>query len=418
MWIPWCYIVVLYCIVQRSISITPSVPVVVYIYTLNPSICTNTGLYHAAYPHDYGRYTLEQAVLTQKNCTVILVSNFGECPQFENEIRKIAGITIVDTANLTSAKTRAYLNTSRSIVSQGTNDPINAGLFLTSAQRFFLLEDIMLSLHIKEVVHLELDNLLFAPLTVYMHVLRQHYTSITATPLTHAMYGLTTASVFWVPKVEALTGFTNFLLRLSRKGKEWSRYIEWARKNGGCCRPQGGLYPNADGRNGIKPFFVSEMTFLTYYRHLKVGNKGNGRLLYFPVLPYCGQYPMNRYVQNSTAYAAGGSFVGPTLGSHILDPGSYGQFIGGAHKSHRLPGFTDGTHIVGQAFRMSNGVAKECDVQMRCTAGAFPLWRNSSCMTAPFTRCRLSASWVPLFNLHVHSKKTYDFVSKPCVCGT
>jgi hypothetical protein len=290
-------------------------------------------------------------------------------------------------------------------------------LYLTSAQRFFFLEDIMLSLQIKEVVHLELDNLLYAPVTSYIHTLRQAYTSITATPLTHPMYGLTTASVFWVPSVEALTLFNTFLQGLARKGEEWTRYIEWARRNGGCCKRKGGLYANADGGNGIRPFFVNEMTFLSYYRHGTAG-KGDGRLLYFPVLPHCGQYPMNRFVQNSTAYAVGGSAVAPALGGHIFDPGSYGQFIGGTHRSHVDPGFTDGTHIVGQAFRMSNGRVKECDVRVRCKTDNFYVWENASCMTAPFVRCRLGAPWVPLFNLHVHNKKTYEYVSRPCACGT
>ncbi len=322
---------------------------------------------------------------------------------------------MLDTMNFTSLRTRAYLNSSRGIMSHGDNDTISAELYLTSVQRFFLLEDIMLSLHIDEAIHLELDNLLYAPLSSHMHILRYAYTTITATPLTHPMYGLTTASIFWVPKVEALTHFTSFLQRLALKGKEWVHYIEWARRNGGCCKRKGGLYANSNGGNGIRPFFVNEMTFLTYYRH---GTVGGRRLLYFPVLPYCGQYPMNRFVQNSSAYAVDGRFVGPPLGSHIFDPGSYGQFIGGTHRSHVDPGFTDGTHIVGQAFRMSNGNSMECDVQMRCKTNKFYAWNNGSCMTAPFTRCRLSAPWVPLFNLHVHNKKTYKYLSKPCMCGT
>ena len=396
-------------------------PVVVYIYILHPSICNNANLFHKVYPHDYGRYALEQAVLTQQNYTVILASNFDKCGRFANDIRNIPGIVMLDIVNLTSSRTQTYLNTSRRIISQGENDTINAELYLTSAQRFFVLEDIMLSLHIKEVVHLELDNLLYAPISPYVHILRQAYTSITATPLTHPMYGLTTASVLWVPKVEALTLFTTFLQRLARKGKEWVRYIEWARRNGGCCKRKGGLYANSDGGNGIRPFFVNEMTFLTYYRHGSIGSQGSGsggRLLYFPVLPYCGQYPMNRFVQNSTVYAAGGGSVGPTLGAYILDPGSYGQFIGGTHKSHLEPGFTDGTHIVGQAFRMSNGNTKECDVQMKCQADGIHVWNDASCRTAPFTRCKIREPWVPLFNLHVHNKKTHQYVSKPCVCGT
>lgn len=41
----------------------------------------------------------------------------------------------------------------------------------------------------------------------------------------------------------------------------------------------------------------------------------------------------------------------------------------------------------------------------------------SACYTAPYVRCT-NSTWVPLWNLHVHSKKTHEFKSKKCECFT
>lgn len=36
--------------------------------------------------------------------------------------------------------------------------------------------------------------------------------------------------------------------------------------------------------------------------------------------------------------------------------------------------------------------------------------------TAPYARCSESDSWIPLWNLHVHSKHTSEFKSLLCSC--
>ena len=337
------------------ISVRAYLPII-FIYLSAPAICNDPW---RSRTFGYGRFALEQAILTQPNNTVLLVSNFAMCGRFATLVSTIKGLRLVDTSHIISQRTQTYMNLSRRIISV---DNDTTELFLTSAQRFFILEDVMTSLKYHEAFHLELDNMLYENISKHLSILRGSYTALTATPLSHPNYGLTTASVFWVPRLDLLEKFNKFLLQLAAQGTVWMSYINWSRHHGGCCKRKGGLYSQKDGGGGLKPFFISEMSMLTYYRELY----HDSTLFSFPILPYCGLYPTNRFVQNSTEYAVSGRKVGPPLGDYIFDPGSYGQFLGGTHRTYPTPGFTDGSHIVGQAFRLSNGISPECGVEMRC----------------------------------------------------
>ena len=114
-----------------------------------------------------------------------------------------------------------------------------------------------------------------------------------------------------------------------------------------------------------------------------------------------------------------------THNTNTGDPNSWGQLIGGTSRKHgRDKGFTDSTHIAGQAIRMN----PSCVLEMVCGNQTTQLYSYSnvtiygksahyeSCHTAPFARCSDAAPWTPLWNLHVHSKHTQDYISKPCAC--
>ncbi len=130
------------------------------------------------------------------------------------------------------------------------------------------------------------------------------------------------------------------------------------------------------------------------------------------------------------------------IGKGVWDPNSWGQFLGGtATKRGRDKGFSDASHVAGQAIRTSL-----CRPHMLCIPKAdqmkfyeFHNFKASSdsaaagdkggCILAPHVRCgslaEVSSSnvsylaqgdWAPLWNLHVHSKHTQDFMSRPCNC--
>lgn len=120
--------------------------------------------------------------------------------------------------------------------------------------------------------------------------------------------------------------------------------------------------------------------------------------------------------------------VGPATGHGIWDSNSWGRHIGGTHsRKGKDIGFTDASHISGQAIRMSN-----CKISMECgnqTSSSSRGATNESaistvevvsaahgCHTAPFVRCGGDSHWTPLWNLHVHSKHTEKFRSLPYIC--
>ena len=87
----------------------------------------------------YIKFSLQQAVLSQHNANVILVSNYKECPKVKNDADLIEGVIPVDTASIESERAQLFLNKSESMF----QDDGLGNLWVTSALRFFYLEDMM-----------------------------------------------------------------------------------------------------------------------------------------------------------------------------------------------------------------------------------------------------------------------------------
>uniref|UniRef100_A0A7S3HGP5 Uncharacterized protein n=1 Tax=Spumella elongata TaxID=89044 RepID=A0A7S3HGP5_9STRA len=311
------------------------------------------------------------------------------------------------------------------------------------------MEDLMLHYNYTEMIHVEADNMIYGKYTSLLPVLRSGYQGMAATPL-NAHVSFITASVMWISSFDALYEFNNFLLALGvNSDAQWDNYLTWLRPYG-CCKA-GGIAPDKDG-NGIKPFAVNEMSMLAYYHEIKP--------IQFKIFPVVPAYPymLNRHVINMSHFGPGGEQVGPATGHGVWDPNSWGQLIGGtATKRGRDKGFTDSSHIAGQATRMN-----QCKLEMLCgnqtispyaeppvlSSGstissiggsdssnitsvvdihtlsasdkvAWQWWldhQETQCYTAPFVRCGDSPIWTPLWNLHVHSKHTQDYKSVACPC--
>lgn len=217
-----------------------------------------------------------------------------------------------------------------------------------------------------------------------------------------------------------------------RETGEMDRYLKWLRPFA-CCK-HGGIAPDAEGK-GIKPFAVNEMSMLAYYHNIKPKE-----FYLFPVVPP-HQYMYNRHTINMARFAPGGSDVGPPTGDGVWDPNSWGQYIGGTHnRGGRNKRFIDHSHIVGQAIAVNRGIdSTNFNISMLCsdlnfsetfdrmTMGSIMTQSNASfevsahqCVTAPFVRFGTSpiSKWVPLWNMHVHSKQTSLYVSQLCICGS
>ena len=168
----------------------------------------------------------------------------------------------------------------------------------------------MKKFHFDSLFHMEADNMLYVNLSKveFSSSLRKNYRSLTATPLTISQTVMT-ASALWVPSIDTLQHFNTFMLSLTasldvcivnnitasddfskvknhkeaKKMYEWKRYEQWLRSN----------FQSSKHESKYKPFSITEMTMLAFYRSLD-----KSKLLLFPLLPRWSKYITNRYVCN------------------------------------------------------------------------------------------------------------------------
>lgn len=400
----WCVLLLLAFLAREAPAQTQTRLPVVYVYTVGIYSCKQ-GI------PSYITTSLEQALLQQPDCDVIMASNYKECSTVEAVIDRIPGIIKYDiSTEMGSNRTKEFANLTNTMFEAN----FNGELWATSAVRFFSLEDLMIQKGYREMVHVEADNLLYGKMTDLLPAFRSKYKGLAATPL-NSNKSFITASVLWIAGLAALQKFNDFLLGLGRDKREWQKYLDWLRPYGCCMRGGGGVDPDKNG-NGIKPFAINEMSMLAYYHHLEPKE-----FYLFPVVPHYA-YVMNKYICNLTDFGPlGTQLPGPT-GRGIWDPNSYGQFLGGTSRYRgRDKGFTDASHIAGQAMR-TNGckpkmVCSNVTIEFPSTAtnGSFA-GGGKYCYTAPFVHCADDPTWTPLWNLHVHAKHTKDYKSEPCPC--
>ena len=382
---------------------------IIFVYTVVPAVCQH-GL------PDYIKVSLEQAIYTQPDCNVIMASNYADCELISKTVAEIPGLKRIDTSLIQSATTRLFLNRSSNVFS---SDYANE-LWLTSALRFFVLEDIMRTENYTEILHVEADNMLYGRISTILPILRESY-PLAATPLTANMW-MVTASVFWVSSLHQLSKFNEYMMELTiNKNFIYDKYLFWIRRYA-CCKP-GGIAPDENG-NGIKPYAINEMSMLANYHRLYPET-----FRFLPVAPAFDGYIKRRPFSNVTHFAPGGSLVGPATGHGIWDANSWGQYIGGtSRKNGRDKGFIDTSHISGQAIILGGcRVSVQCGNQTISPYGFVPPVElrkeivNTSnsgptgCYTAPFVQCQ-NSTWTPLWNLHVHSKHTSVYKSVACDC--
>ena len=395
------FIVLFYVIVHGNYEGNSKLPII-FVYTVVPAVC-KYGL------PEYIKISLEQAIFTQPDSDVIMASNYADCDVIAKTVSEVPGLIQIDTTKIASNYTTQFANLSTAVFSSDY-----AGeLWITSALRFFILEDIMISNNYKELLHVEADNTLYGRISSILPVLRADY-PLAVTPLTANKF-MMTASVFWVSSVEALHHFNGYMMDMVQNNSVvYKEYLGWMRRYA-CCK-KGGVDPDQNG-NGIKPYAINEMSMLANYNRIYPD-----LLRLLPVAPVYDSYVKRRPYCDVSQFAPGGTEVGAATGRGIWDPNSWGQHIGGtSRKKGRDKGFVDGSHIAGQAM-----ILAKCAIHMMCGNQTVSPYAESTpniiqktpegCYTAPFVRCGEESPWTPLWNLHVHSKHTQDYRSVACPC--
>ena len=114
---------------------------------------------------------MEQSLLTQPDCDVIMASNYAECSQISVLIKDIPNIVMIDTTMFESNRTKRFNELAKDIFQSDRYGE----LWITSALRFFNLEDIMINMKYREMMHVEGDNLLYGRITSLLPILRSGY---------------------------------------------------------------------------------------------------------------------------------------------------------------------------------------------------------------------------------------------------
>lgn len=378
---------------------------IVFVYTVHENVCKSHGL------PSYIKNSIRQAVYSQPDSEIVFASNFRDCPNIEIAVGRLDRVSMIDTSVDISKRTMKFKNMSSAIFpSDHTGE-----LYITSALRFFHLEDIMRKRKYSQLLHVEADNLLYMPIINAISDLRTAYPTLAATPATRKGDYIT-ASVLWVANVEALRVLTDFLLELVQRGSLWESYLQWMRTATTNKIREGhvkAVYVR-DGM-GVKPFSINEMTMLAYFRHLD-----NSSLYNFPVIPHSlrSSYAWLTWPVPTNTKLELLEHMNRADGVGLWDPSSWGQFLGGTpSRQGKDVGVISPGHIVGVALEHY-----KCSVHMNCT-NIFShinqyLPRQSSsmlCYTVPVVMCSGSSA-MPLWNLHVHSKKTELYTSIACEC--
>jgi hypothetical protein len=397
-----CILILLYAgAAMKEVELVP----IIFVYTFVPKVCTKGNEFPS-----YIRYALSQAVESQSHTEIIFGANFADCKALSINDSYVEGVTLYDT----SAFYKTFRLSKFSEIANSIFQTDGKGeLWMTSALRFFVLEDIMLSMGYQSCFHVEADNMLYGDLYYLLSTLKSKYIGFASTPLTDHTY--ITASVMWISNISYISNFNDMLLTFGdNESISWNNYLSWLRPQA-CCK-LGGFLQDSAGM-GIRPYAINEMSILSFYRftypqlfHL------------FPVVPQYS-YILNQFTCNISDYEPNGTKVISTSSNGIFDPNSWGQFLGGtSSKRGRNKGFTDGSHISGQAIRMSN-----CRPLFLCTntslIDVFHKIDNNvdkRCYMIPYVECNDTNSVVtktPIYNLHVHAKDTRSFRSLPCECS-
>jgi hypothetical protein len=136
-------------VILGTIVCIPSFPIV-FVYTIAEETCRR------GVPN-YLKFTLEQGLLLQGDCEIVMMGNFAECASYGKEIDLIPGVVKVETTDIASKRSNQFANSSSTLFAGNHH----GHLWISSAQRFFTLENLMVKKGFTEMLHVEADNLLF-----------------------------------------------------------------------------------------------------------------------------------------------------------------------------------------------------------------------------------------------------------------
>jgi hypothetical protein len=148
---------------------------------------------------------------------------------------------------------------------------------------------------------------------IIKEILETSYPVLTVEALTiRGKWGI--SSIAWVPTIDTLHEFTEFLLELVIPENELFIHYRTTFNKGDCRADHDRCVFKINGV-GIKLYSMNEMSFLGYYKHMR-----NNSMTYFPALPFELQQST---IDDLGSYAINGSEVGPDILGGVWDPGMH-----------------------------------------------------------------------------------------------
>ncbi len=274
---------------------------IIIAYSLSEKACIS----HDRAP--YIQFSLEHLSLIQTNSNILFVSDTKACEE-KNLMAESFRVTMPPGVQYVDITPFLYNNSRVEEFKLHSSKALSSEyLWISSALRFFVIEEVMKEYSIRNVIHIEIDNLLYGVLSEALPVLQSGYKGLSATPL-YTGANIITASVMWIPDHETLHNLTVFMTDcLGRDDALFQGYLKWMRTVS-CCK-LGGFNPDSKGM-GIYNRSINEMTVLGYYRHLDPT-----KLVNFPILPLFNFPKSARTDLND--YRMWGGQAGPMVGYGI-----------------------------------------------------------------------------------------------------
>jgi hypothetical protein len=339
---------------------------------------------------DYVMLTVEQARDTHRGPTLLVAS-----------LEATRGTTLQTWADARGVQVVAAESLARSAHHQtfAAASPLDrqarGGLWQLSAQRLFVLEDLMAAANLSDVLTAECDCLIYSDLNALAPALRAAYGGVVAAgPVTSNHL---TGCVMYVGRRAALAALNRFMLECLQEDQEYMK-------------------------RDIFGHPVNEMVLLAAF--FAVHGDSAERAALLPTLP-CGHVPgvspadisevsrprvLVPHVMSPSEppLPAAAGRLGCGAGRGIFDAAAIGVFLGGPRRDSpepeawQEPGETLHGHFMAHALRTGESRV----FFARCAGRWLPYLYNASLHVCT------EASALPIYNLHIHSKDVELFQAK------
>lgn len=294
----------------------------------------------------YAEEALAQARLFNENSPIILLANKSAIESMEHpSLLQSASITAVSCESLKMSDAhKNFIKNSR------LNENFREGFWRYTSERFLYLADLVAAYDLKNVFHLEYDNMLYADLSKYLPIFTEHYSSIAATfdNETRCVPGF-----LYFRDKKSLLDLANYFSLHARSGKNDMELIA--------------LYRKEKGKERIGNLPIIHLNYLLKNKILSSGKR-----------KVKNKFDFSTHVEEFRA---------------IFDAAAIGQYLGGIdpRNGHSKPGFINESCIF---------IASDL---------TFEWEMNEKGLYVPYATYRKER--LPIVNLHIHSKNLKAFSS-------